>query len=204
MDTIGTSNKYSLCLAENEPAVPWAPWRVGQGYGADVSTVSIALVYPGCDLYNITATTPEEVLDTVTSLTSSYVGTASSGRWVFGGRKDPITERVFLEQHVLLLAPDHASIIKDHGWSKADVQNYLHTHSTMPFNQMYTNVVRPQRGALERARPDLMWLLDQPDTRVGITEDPRCFEVFVTGGGAGRSQFFYGGGQIATAQIERL
>jgi hypothetical protein len=201
MDTIGSANKFSLCLAENATATPWEGWNVQHGYEAQASTVSIALVYPGADLYNITATTPAEMLDTVVSLTSSYTGTASSGRWIFGGRSDPETKVRFREQHVLLLAPDHASLLADHSWTKRDLQNYVHARSRMPFKKMYTNIVRPQADALRAAHPELDWLLDQPDTEVAIAEDPSCFEVFVTGGQAGRSQFFFGGGEIATVKI---
>lgn len=201
MDTIGTSNKYSLCLAEHAAASPWVGWRAEHGYGDTTSTVSIALVYPGADLYNITATSPEEMLDTVVSLTSSYTGTASSGRWLFGGRRDPMTKERFREQHVLLLAPDHAVLFAEHGWSKQDLQNYLHAHSRMPVGQMYTNIVRPQGAALRLAHPELDSLLDQPDTLVNIAEEPGCFEVFVTGGQTGRSQFYFGGGEIATVAV---
>ena len=34
MDTIGSSMKFSACVAENEDRNPWAPFRVTEGYGA--------------------------------------------------------------------------------------------------------------------------------------------------------------------------
>ena len=201
MDTIGSSNKYSLCVAENREASPWS-WNVFRGYPEDVDLVSIALVYPGVDIYDITATRPEEMLDTVVSLTGSYRGTASTGRWLFGGRQDPVTKKVYQEHHVLLLAPSHASLLARHGWSVARLQEYLHSHSRIAFRELCTNILRPQGDALKLAHPELAWLLDQPETKVGITQTAECYEVFVTGGETGRSQFYYGGSEVSSAVVE--
>ena len=33
MDTIGSSMKFSACVAENEDRNPWAPFRVMEGFG---------------------------------------------------------------------------------------------------------------------------------------------------------------------------
>src|SRR5450756_480514 len=52
MDTLGTPAKYSFCVAENLERSPWEPWNVYKGFDKDLSTVSIALVYPGPDIYN--------------------------------------------------------------------------------------------------------------------------------------------------------
>ena len=202
MDTIGSPNKYSFCLAENVGANPFQPWNQSKGYAEGDSTLSIACVYPGPDIYDITATRPEELLDTLISMTGSYNGTASAGRWLFGGRGDPTTGQKYREHHVLLLAPVHAALIKSHGWSLDDVQQYLHRGSRIPFRRLGLNIVKPQAAALAAAKPEMSWLLDQPDTLVSIAERPECFEVFVTGGDGGRSQFYYGGSEISTVRIE--
>lgn len=200
MDTIGSANKYSLCVAENRAESPWS-WNTGRGYGDDVDLVSIALVYPGVDIYDITATRPEEMLDTLATLTGSYRGTASTGRWLFGGRQDPVTKQVFNEHHVLLLAPSHALLMSRHGWSVEQLQAYLHARSRIAFRELCTNILRPQPEALKMARPELGWLLEQPDTEIGIAPSADCYEVFVTGGETGRSQFFYGGSEISSAVV---
>ena len=36
--------------------------------------------------------------------------------------------------------------------------------------------------ALRKAYPELMWLLDAPDTLIPMAERPECFETFVVGG----------------------
>lgn len=202
MDTIGTPNKYSFCLAENAERSPWDPWGVEKGFGRDTSTLSISLVYPGPDVCDFTATTPEELLGTLATLTGNYIGVASIGRWLYGGWQDPETKKLHRERNVLLLAPAHAALMERRGWSKADVQNYLYDKSRIPFGTLYTNGIRPLSSGLKAAHPELSWLLDQPETRVAITDGPDCFEVFVTGGDAGRSQFYYGGSEMSTVAIE--
>jgi hypothetical protein len=202
MDTIGTPNKYSFCLAENAAKSPWQPWNVEKGFAPDTSTLSIALVYPGPDVLDWTATTPEGFLDTIVSLTAHYRGTASVGRWLYGGRAEPESGQKIFERNVLLLCPAHARIMREHDWSRADIGRYLYRHSRMRFKDLYSTVVRDKDEALAKAYPELMWLLDSPDTLIPTTERPECYETFVVGGDAGRSQYFFGGSEISTVAID--
>ena len=41
MDTIGTTRKFIMCIAENEEKSPWAPFHVDRGFKTDESTVSV-------------------------------------------------------------------------------------------------------------------------------------------------------------------
>ncbi|MBI3965810.1 MAG: hypothetical protein HY329_09260, partial [Chloroflexi bacterium] len=202
MDTIGTPAKYSFCAAEHAARTPWETWNVAQGFDRDASTLSIALVYPGPDVYDSTATTPAGMLDTVATLTGGYIGTASVGRWLFGGRGDPTTKRRLREQNVLLLAPTHADLIRAAGWSRSEVAQYLHDRSRIPFKRLQSSILSPQSDALLAGHPELSFLLDQPETLVSIAESPDCYQVFVTGGDVGRSQFYYGGSEVSTVAIE--
>jgi len=202
MDTIGTANKYSFCVAENAAKSPWKPWNVEKGHAPETSTLSIALVYPGPDVLDWTSTTPEGFLDTLASLTAHYQGTASIGRWLYGGRADPISGEKIYEKNVLLLAPEHARIMKEHDWSRADIGRYLYLKSRMPFKDLYRPMARDKDEALAKAYPELMWLLDAPETMVPAAERPECYEVFVVGGEAGRSQFYFGGSEVSTVAID--
>lgn len=202
MDTIGTSNKYSFCVAEHAAKSHWRPWHVEQGFDPDQSTVSIALVYPGPDVHDMTSTTPEDFLDTLASLTAHYRGTASVGRWLYGGRAEPESGKKILERNVLLLAPDHARLMREHDWSRERVGEYLYKKSRMPFRDIYAQAVRDKHEALKKAYPELMWLLDEPDALVATAEDPACYQCFVVGGEVGRSQYLFGGSEISTVAIE--
>jgi hypothetical protein len=52
-----------------------------------------------------------------------------------------------------------------------------------------------------QAHPELSWLLDAPETLVTVNPSPDCFEFFVVGGSAGRSQFCFGGTNSVTKRI---
>jgi hypothetical protein len=202
MDTIGTPNKYSFCVAENAAKSHWRPWHVEKGFGEDESTLSIALVYPGPDVHDMTSTTPAGFLDTIASLTAHYRGTASVGRWLYGGRAEPETGKKILERNVILLSPDHARLMREAGWSREQVGEYLYKASRMPFRDIYSQAVRDKKEALKKAYPELMWLLDAPDALVATAEDPSCYQCFVVGGEVGRSQYLFGGSEISTVKIE--
>ena len=107
MDTIGTANKYSFCVAENAAKSPWQPWNVEKGYSPETSTLSIALVYPGPDVLDWTSTTPEGFLDTLASLLRAETrGQAATRVYVDTGA---ILERKFRGSDALrvgLLADD--------------------------------------------------------------------------------------------------
>lgn len=202
MDTIGTPNKYSFCVAENQARSPWTPWNVHKGFAETDSTLSIALVYPGPDILDMVATTPEEFLDTLVSLTGHFRGTGSVGRWLYGGRAEPETGERILEKNVLLLSPDHARLMRDHKWSREDIGEYLYKHSRMPFPQIALQSVRDKKVALKKAFPQFTWLLDNPEVMVPTAEDPACYETFVVGGDVGRSQYLFGGSEVSTVKID--
>jgi hypothetical protein len=202
MDTIGTANKYSFCVAENLERSPWEAWNVSKGFDADTSTVSIALVYPGPDVCDVSSSTPEGLLDTVASLTAHYRGTASIGRWLYGGRADPDTGKKILEKNIILVAPDHARLFEKHGWSRRDVGDYLYRVSRMPVEQICAQIIRDKKESLEKAHPEFVWLLDHPEMMAPTAEAPECYETFVVGGEQGRSQFLFGGSEVSTAAID--
>jgi hypothetical protein len=50
----------------------------------------------------------------------------------------------------------------------------------------------------------LLWLLDAPETMVTVNPSPDCFEFFVVGASAGRSQFCFGGTNSVTKAVRRI
>ncbi|HEV7653048.1 MAG TPA: hypothetical protein VGP26_33245 [Actinophytocola sp.] len=204
MDTIGTANKFSFCIAENAEKSPFEPWNVAKGFGKDTSTLSIALVYPGPDVQDFASTTPEDMLDTVATFTAHYRGTTAIGRWLYGGRGEPSTGASIPERNVLLLAPDHARIFREHNWTRADIGAYLYKTSRMSFARLWSQQMTPEdkREALVKAFPQFRWLADQPDVMVPTAEGPEFYETFVVGGDVGRSQYYIGGSEISTVAIE--
>ncbi|MBI4611757.1 MAG: hypothetical protein HY726_22440 [Candidatus Rokubacteria bacterium] len=199
MDTIGSANKFSLCLAENEDANPWSPFHVERGYDRDTSAVTVITVYAQSDVFDFFNTTPEGILNTVASAAAN-IAVASTGRWLEGSWADPKTKVKILDRNLLLLCPEHAAIIAKHGWSKADVRDYLYRHATLPFRVLRSN---REPSTLIAGRPDLQWLTQHPDLPLPLVELPECYEIAVVGGAAGRSMYFYGAHEAITKPIER-
>ncbi|MBI4590280.1 MAG: hypothetical protein HY725_15725 [Candidatus Rokubacteria bacterium] len=199
MDTIGSANKFSLCVAENEEANPWQPFHVERGFAPDASTVTVMTVYAQSDVFDFFNTTPEGILTTVASAAAN-AAIASTGRWLEGTWADPRTKTKIRDRNLLLLCPEHAAIIARHGWSKADVRNYLYRHATLPFRVLRAN---REPSTLVAGRPDLQWLTAHPELPVPLVEAPECYEVAVVGGAAGRSMYFYGAHEAVTKPIER-
>jgi len=198
MDTIGSANKFSLCVGENEGATPWAPFHVDRGFAREQSTVSVLTVYASSDVFDFYNTTPEGVLDTV-AMVARNPGIASTGRWLEGGWAVPTTKEKIVERNLVMLCPEHADIIARAGWSKADVRRYLYRRATMSFRELRAN---REPSTLLAGRPDLQWLADQPDLQLPIVERPECYELAVVGGAAGRSMYFFGAHEAITKPVE--
>ncbi len=199
LDTIGSANKFSLCVAENEDANPWSPFHVERGYDRETSTVTVMTVYAQSDVFDFFNTTPEGILNTVASAATN-AAIASTGRWLEGSWADPKTKVKILDRNLLLLCPEHAAIIAKHGWSKADVRTYLYHHATLPFRVLRSN---REPSTLIAGRPDLQWLVAHPDLPLPLVEVPECYEIALVGGAAGRSMYFYGAHEAITKPIER-
>jgi hypothetical protein len=200
MDTIGTPMKFSACVAENEARTPWAPWRVQQGFAADESTVTVNVPYGMTEFFDFQNSEPEKLIETWATLTSHACGTPSAGAWLI--KKDAPLEAGYpfhgTFANLLLMAPDHAAVFADAGWTPDDIRQTIHRATKIPFAKLMLNQAP---DAFVASHPELLWLLDAPDTLVTVNPSPDCFEFFVVGGSAGRSQFCFGGTNSVTKPV---
>jgi hypothetical protein len=202
MDTIGTPSKFSFCVAENEEKTPWDPWRVQQGFGREESTVTVNVPYGMTEFFDFQNSDPELLIETWATLTTQACGTPAAGAWL-------IKVNAPLEQgypfhgkfsNMLLMAPDHASVFGNAGWTPADIANAIHRQTTISFRKLMLN---QSYDAFRASHPELLWLLDAPETLVSVNPSPDSFEFFVVGASAGRSQFCFGGTNSVTKAIRR-
>lgn len=200
MDTIGTPMKFSACVAENEARTPWEPWRVRQGFRAEESTVTVNVPYGMTEFFDFQNSDPEKLIESWSTLTSHAVGTPAAGAWL-------IKQNAPLEagypfhgtfSNLLLMAPDHAAVFAAAGWTPGDIAEAIHRRTKLPFRQVMLNQSMP---AFEVSHPELRWLLDAPDTPVTVNPSADCFEFFVVGAKAGRSQFCFGGTNSVTKPV---
>ncbi len=202
MDTIGTPAKFSFCVAENEERTPWDPWRVQQGFGFDESTVTVNVPYGMTEFFDFENSEPERVIEVLATLTAQACGTPSAGAWLIK-RDAPLDQGYPFHgkfANVLLMAPDHAAVFGGAGWTPTDIQQAIHRQTKLSFRQLMMN---QSYDAFRASHPELLWLLDEPDALVTVNPSPECFEFFVVGASAGRSQFCFGGTNSVTKAVRR-
>jgi hypothetical protein len=200
MDTIGTPMKFSACVAENEQRTPWEPWRVQQGFGRDESTVTVNVPYGMTEFFDFQNHDPERLIETWATLTCQACGTPSAGAWLI--KKDAPLEAGYpfhgKFSNMLLMAPDHADVFARAGWTPEDIRTAIHRVTVLPFAKLMLN---QSPDAFAASHPELLWLLDAPETVVTVNPSPECFEFFVVGASAGRSQFCFGGTHSVTKAV---
>ena len=107
--TLGTPGKYSFCFAEHEEDHPWEPLHVSRGLRPQDSAVTVYASNSLHQVYNQLAAEPEPLLrcfaDTLCNLGSPNV----KG----------------FNQSLVVLAGEHAEIIRASGWSRRKVQDFL-------------------------------------------------------------------------------
>jgi hypothetical protein len=202
MDTIGTPAKFSFCVAENEARTPWAPWRVQRGFAPEDSTVSVNVPYGMTEFFDFKNSSPELMIETWATLTSATCGSPAAGAWLIK-KAAPLSEGYPFHgdfANVLLMAPDHAAVFAKAGWTPDDIKHAIHRASKLSFRQVMLN---QEYDAFKASHPELLWLLDAPETMINVYPSPDCFEFFVVGASAGRSQFCFGGTNTVTKRVVR-
>lgn len=200
MDTIGAASKYGMCFGENVARSPWEPYHVEKGFDEEDSTVTVMFGYGSSDLQNLQSHRAEDLVRTYVSAALN-AGPASTGLWLTGRRGDPrYTDRASeREHHMVLIAPDHAKVFADAGWTKADIRQALFRDARLTFEQL---ALRWEPEAIRAANPDLAWLWESDQTMLPVLETVDCWDLVVLGGSAGRSTFVWGSGHAITRRVE--
>ncbi|HQV58384.1 MAG TPA: hypothetical protein PKV27_10250, partial [Ilumatobacteraceae bacterium] len=84
------------------------------------------------------------------------------------------------------------------GWGPNEIKRAIHRRTKLPFRQVMLN---QSMAAFEISHPELHWLLDAPETEICVNPEEDCFEFFVVGASAGRSQFCFGGTHTVTRRV---
>jgi hypothetical protein len=152
MATLGGGNKYTFCLAEDEPASPWPPLHVSLGYdpGDDVvTTVSIESLVNCCAVYD----RADAVLNSMLKV-----------------MRVPGTHLSFSTGSLLwILSPGHARILADGGWTREELREYLFEQAAIPLEDL------PFGNS-----PAGDWVVI--DGRIQVTGSPGDIHIMVAGG----------------------
>lgn len=202
MDTIGTPMKFSACVAENEDRTPWASWREQQGFDKSESTVTINVPYGMTEFFDFKNSDPDLLIETLSTLSSNTCGAPSHGAWLIKSNSPLSAGYPFHGTfgNMLLMAPDHAAIFAKAGWTPQDIREALHRRTKLPFRQVMLN---QEYEGFRYAHPELSWLEDAPETMINVMPTADCFEFFVVGASAGRSQYCFGGTNSVTKAVKR-
>ena len=131
--TLGNPGKYSFCFAENEAGHPWEPLHVERGFRPEDSAVTVYASNSLYQVYNQLASTPEPLLRCFADALC-HLGTPNL--------------RGF-NQSLIVLAGEHADVLRASGWSKADVRAFLMAHARRTIADLKRAARRP--GEVEPA-----------------------------------------------------
>jgi hypothetical protein len=183
--TLGHPGKYTYCVCENELQSPLALYHVEHGYKAEDSTVFAMAAEAPHSVTNHISNDPEGILDTMCSAMS----TIASNSAVLGG-------------HIaVVLGLEHAQTIGKHGWSRADVRNYLYVNH----GNRFIDLAYGHRYGKVYNRNLPKYYKRNDDTRIPIVHSPDHIHLFVMGGEAGRfSVLIPGWGHMSTPVLRSI
>jgi hypothetical protein len=119
MSTFGAPSKFSYLVAENEAASPWEPLHVERGFAREASTVTV-----------VGAECPHNINDHE-SLSGEGILTTIAGTMGITGSNDVYYEA----QPVVVMGPEHAKMVANDGYSKADAKRFLQEHANLPLGK---------------------------------------------------------------------
>jgi hypothetical protein len=182
--THGSPAKFSYCVAENEAAAPWEPFRETRGFARTDSTVT---VFSGEGPHNINdhVCTSAETTLTVVADTMTTIGHNNAGSVIRG-------------DVLVAFGPEHAHTVASGGMSKADVQKFL-------YERARNRVGLLKLRAMYKAENWPDWV-DQNDDEAlcPIVGKPEDIHIVVTGGPGKHSAFIptFGTSKSVTRKIE--
>jgi hypothetical protein len=156
--TLGNPGKYSLCFAEHELDHPWQPFHTTRGFDGEASTVTVYASNSLYQVYNQLAATPEPLLPCFAAVLGSLGSPNLKG----------------FNESLVIVAGEHAEILRASGWSRRDVQQFLREHTRL----RVADVKRAARLPGEVSEAD-------ETTWRYVFEDPEDILIVCAGGRAG-------------------
>lgn len=174
--TAGQPGKYTFCMAENEAEAPWEPWHVERGFRLEQSTVTVHAAGGIIDLNDRSSLSAADLMH----LLARSLKIHTSNGYLMGG------------EPLLVVCPEHASILRRDGVSKTQFKRYLWEHSRLSIDEFPDSYYRDDIEPLD----DPQW--------VPLCRTPDQFIVLV-GGGAGRHSMYipsFGASRAVTRAID--
>ena len=191
MDTIGSTRKFVMCIAENEKASPWGPYHADQGFDAGSSAVTVFITDGELDVQDQGNDTAEGLLKTV-----AYGCT-------FGNRS--LGER-HTRETLILMPPDVAGPVGRQGFTKRGAAEFIHTHANASLGKMVQYM--PLEGEA-RVAANWKWLEKlTEEQRLNITmpvlESADRYTILVVGADRAKTMVMPIGPEKSTVDIDQF
>ncbi len=158
--TQGQPGKYSFCCAENEAESPWESLHVERGFSSDQSTVTVV----GAEGTMNMNTHAKDAVDLLRVIAETMVHPASN-EYCHGG------------EPWIMIAPEHAEILRRAGLSKADVKAQLWELTKMPASRMAAKDLLRVKSSRTEELGEI-----GHDTLLTISHQPQDICLMVAGG----------------------
>lgn len=176
-DTMGSTRKFGMCIAENEAESPWESFSTAHGFKDGESTASVLFTNGELDIAFQGDLGPEQLAKSIAACIGggtnlSYISTFIAG--------DMPSE----EGRLLLIAPPHAQPLSRGGFDREAFQQFLYEEVTDPVSKL----IEPFRKlhADGKIKAEWEWLFELTDeearhTTMRVVERPELFEIVVAG-----------------------
>src|SRR5438876_469474 len=140
MSTLAHPGRYTYCIGEREEASPWEPLAVEHGFPPGQSTVAVLAADAPLGVYDQRSRAPEDLLATI----AASMAVVSHHKMTHWG------------DTLLVLSPEHATILGDAGWKKPDVRRWLFERLRWPVRELARPkaIVRKKKPTFARPAPD--------------------------------------------------
>jgi hypothetical protein len=179
--TQGQPAKYTFCCGENEAQSPWAPLHVERGFAREASTVTVVGAEGTLNLN----THSKEAGELLRVIAESMVHPASN-EYCHGG------------EPWLVIAPEHADILKAGGLTKRDVKQRLWELTKMPARQLSVKEILRAQASRTDEYGEI-----KPDTMLAISRSPDDIWFIIAGGPGTHSVYVpcFGNSRAVTREI---
>lgn len=177
LDTMGSTRKFGMCLAENEGESPWEGFHVSRGFRPEESTVSVTFSNGELDIAFQGDLGPQQLAKSIAACIGGGTNLGYFSTFING---DAPSE----EGRLLLLAPPHAQPLARAGFDKEALQLFLYEHVREPVARLIEPFRKLQRDG--KIKPEWEWLFELSEEEARITtlpvvERPDLFEIVVAG-----------------------
>jgi hypothetical protein len=178
MDTIGTTRKHIVVVAENEDESPWEPYHVSRGFKA---TDDVATVFFTSGEWDISIQGHTDAHQLAAAIASFSGGNNSGGYFTNLGGAAEFSGL----GRLLFLPPPHATpIAREGGFSKQGLEKFMYHQGKEPVSRLIEPVRKLHADG--KIKPEWEWLFslsdhEQRNTLLPVIENPEWYSIVVVG-----------------------